>query len=536
LEYSRETVARVLREPVDRRPGRRKRRSVVDPYRAQIEQWVTEGLTAVRMLELARDDPAQPYRGGHSVFREAVRQVRLAQAQARAVQDVPVRFEGLPAEYLQVDWGEIRDFPFTHQAPATRYFLACRLKYSRWTWVRFTSDMRQETLFRGLVDCFVALGWVPWVLTFDNMRTVTSGRDAQDRPIWTPALLQLAAEFGFHPEACTPGAGNQKGSVEALVKWVKGNFLAGREFADDADLAQQCTDWLEYANTRPSQATDVPPVARLADEAAKGGALPASARAGDYGFLHPGRVSAEALVAVLGNQYSVPIVHVGAPVTVRVHRERVVLWRDTTRLAEHGRAPDGAHQRVVEPEHYSLLFAKKPRAQVMLYRDALVQLGPSARWYVSEVCRRRRAYLREEVVGIYTLYQQLGAARLVAAMEYASEQGAYSVEYLQALLTQAARCTPATWPPLLAPPPAAALWPDAPEATSAGGAAAGGATGTALRPILAALAGVPAQREVDRSLAVYEGYVHVDVGDAGTRATGAAAESRASAAAGGARP
>jgi hypothetical protein len=356
---------------------------------------------------------------------------------------------------------------------------------------------------------------VPWVLVFDNMKTVTTGRDAQDQPIWHPALLQLAAEFGFHPEACTPGAGNQKGSVEALVKWVKGNFLAGRTFADDADLAQQCREWLAYANGltgRPSQATAIPPVVRLAEEAAKGGRLPATARdaqgTSDYGFLQPARVSPEALVPVLGNHYSVPIVHVGAPVTVRVHRARVVIWRDATRVAAHARAPDGGHQRVVEPEHYALLFAKKPRAQVMLYREALLQLGPSAEWYLSEVSRRRRACLRDEVVGIYTLYQQLGAARLLAAMDYATERSAYGVDYLRALADLATRSTPATWPPLLAPPPAA-LWP----------AAGAGAPPTALAPATAAptvpvtLAGVaslPPQDEVDRALDVYERYVQVD--------------------------
>src|SRR5438067_8484176 len=100
-----------------------------------------------------------------------VRRVRREREQRQAAAEVPVRFEGLPAEYLQVDWGEIRHFPFTQQASATRYFLACRLKYSRWTWVRFTRERRQETLFRGLVDCFQALRWVPWVLVFDNMKT-----------------------------------------------------------------------------------------------------------------------------------------------------------------------------------------------------------------------------------------------------------------------------------------------------------------------------------------------------------------------------
>src|SRR5690349_4982549 len=150
------TIARVLREPVDRSPARRQRYSKADPYRAQIEQWVQEGLTAARMLELARAQAEQPYTGGHSVFRALVRRVRLEQHHQQAIAAVPVRFEGLPGEYLQVDWGEVRRFPFTQAPAATRYFLACRLKYSRWGWVRFTTEMRQETLFRGLVDCFVA--------------------------------------------------------------------------------------------------------------------------------------------------------------------------------------------------------------------------------------------------------------------------------------------------------------------------------------------------------------------------------------------
>jgi len=51
LGRSRTTVARVLREPLDRRPASRTRASVVDPYRAQIAQWAAQGLTAVRMFE-----------------------------------------------------------------------------------------------------------------------------------------------------------------------------------------------------------------------------------------------------------------------------------------------------------------------------------------------------------------------------------------------------------------------------------------------------------------------------------------------------
>ncbi len=470
LGRNRRTIARVLQEPVEQVPTKRHRRSIADPYRAQIERWIREGLTAQRMLELVRADRDQPYPGGHSVWRAYVRRVRAELAHEQAVADVPIRFEGLPGEYLQVDWGEIRHFPFTQQSPATRYFLACRLKHSRWVWVRFTDNMRQETLFRGLVDCFLALDWVPWVLVFDNMKTVTSGRDSNGQPVWTSALLQLAGEFGFYPQACDPGAPNQKGSVESLVKWVQGNFLAGRRFTDDADLAVQATEWQAMANARPSSATGVSPATRLPAEANKGGLLPPTAQ--DYGMFVPGQVSREALVAAVGNRYSVPVLHVGAPVTIRLHRERVRIWRDTTCIADHPRAPDGAHQRVIDPAHFAPLFAKKPRAQAMLYREVLLALGGVAPTFLSALSQRHRARLTDELVAVYALYERHGATNLLAAMARAERARAYSADALAVVLVM----------PGTATPPAPALF----------------------------LPGVPTQAEVDRGLSVYETWVQVE--------------------------
>ncbi len=469
LGRSRTTIRRVLQEPTTQTPARRQRASQVDPFRPQIEQWLQLGLSTVRMLELARSDPDHPYPGGRSVFNDTVRRIRLDQERLSA--DVPLRFEGLPAEYLQVDWGEVRRFPFSQQKPATRYFLACRLKYSRWSWVRFTADMRQETLLRGLVDCFLALGWVPWVLVFDNMKTVTSGRDAADQPIWTPALLQLASDFGFHPQACDLGAANQKGSVESLVKWVKGNFLPGRTFQDDEDLRTQGSTWQAQGNTRPSAATGEPPLARLEAEALKGGSLPPSAQ--DYGFLVAGHVSAEALVAVAGNRYSVPVTYVRLAVTVRVHRERVRIWHDLACIADHPRALNGAGQRVVDLAHVAPVLAHKPRAKVMLYRQDLLDLGGCAISFVQELSRRHRAQLGPEVLAVYALYERYGKAELLAAMELAAQAGSYDAAALASLLVSVSPLHP--MPSLVIP-------------------------------------GVPAQEEVDRLLSSYEAWVYVDEG------------------------
>ena len=467
LGISRTTVARALQEPVDKNPAKRHRSSAVDAYAAQIRRWLQEGLSTVRMLELARGDSVQPYSGGHSVFGEYVRRMRVEQERVHA--DVPVRFEGLPGEYLQVDWGEIRRFPFTQQTPATRYFLACRLKFSRWSWTRWTSRMDEETLIRGMVDCLCALGWVPWVFVFDNMKTVTLGRDAENQPIWNPTFLQFAREFDFHPEVCAVGAGNQKGSVESLVKWVKGNFLPGRSFADDADLLGQNAEWLEMANSRPNSATGEAPLVRLGQEVAKGGGLPLTAH--DYGFPQSAHVNDGSLVHVAGNSYSVPLGHCGSPVTARLHRDRVMIWRDLLFLADHCRKPDGAHERVVNPAHFASLFPKKPRAQTMLEREALLRLGGSAVPYVGEVSRRRRERLSEEVAAIYALYEQHGQEALLAAMAQAHEAAIYGADYLRLLLI-------------------------APAVASSGALI---------------LPDTPPQAEVDRLLSSYEAWVTIDV-------------------------
>jgi len=118
------------------------------------------------------------------------------------------------------------------------------------------------------------------------------------------------------------------------------------------------------ANNRPNAATGDAPNVRLKVEAAKGSPLPPTAN--DYGFPVSGKVNAQSLVHVAGNSYSVPLGNRGAPVTVRMHRDHVVIWRDIVLLANHGRVPDGAHQRIVASEHFAPIFAKKPRAQTML--------------------------------------------------------------------------------------------------------------------------------------------------------------------------
>jgi transposase len=470
--HHRDTIARVLREPVDRPPVPRQRTSSIAVFDAQIQTWLDQKWTVQRMLEVARTDPHHPYSGSAAAFYDYVRPIKRARKGLPGM--VPIRFEGLPGELLQIDWGEVRNFPFTRPElkGKTRYFFAARLKYSRYMWVRFTTDMREETLLRCLIACFVDLGGVPWVVTTDTMKTITLGRDEANQPIWHPAFQKCAAEFGFHSSVCTPTAANQKGAVENLVKFVKGNFLIGRSFYDDADLAQEAATWLYQVNdVRPSDATEQLPSVLLATERPQFSPLPAVAH--DYGFFDTVKVSRESLVAIATNRYSVPAQLVGMVLSARIYPARIELYHGSQLVATHVRQFT-RNTRIVIPEHYEAVFAHKPRARVMVYRDFLVALSETAAAYVSQLCRKRYAEMDAQVLALYRLAGRVGREELLAALELALEQQTFGAEYVQALLAL----------PRTLPPRQLAL------------------TDRALTPLLA----VP-QHAVERDLALYEQYV-----------------------------
>jgi transposase len=432
--HHRDTIARVLREEVDKKPKTRQRSSAVAVFETQIAAWLDENMSVIRMLEMARADPDHPYTGGETAFYDYVRKIRRARKQTP--RNLALRFEGVPGEYLQIDWGEVRDLPLTKAGMEgqTRYFFAARLKYSRYMYVSFHTDMREETLLRCLIACFTAIDGVPWAVVTDNMKTAVLGRDEDHQPIWNPAYQKLAVEFKFHPDVCAPASGNQKGAVENLVKFVKGNFLPGRSFYDDVDLAEQCTAWLRSVNTeRPSDATGQPPAVLLAEEQPKFGPLPA--QASDYGFFDCVVVSREGLVAIETNRYSVPAHLMGQALTARIHHSRIELFADQELVATHVRLPAQQQARVIDPKHFEAAFASKPRGRVMVYRDWLCSLSPAVRSYVSELCHKRRAEMNPQMIALYDLAQEIGKADFVAALELAAEQQMYGAEYLRAIVS-----------------------------------------------------------------------------------------------------
>jgi transposase len=291
------------------------RPSKADAYRDVLVQALTEEPTR-RSVELLHRARQAGDTGGKSAI------YALAQTLRAHVVTPLVRFEGLPGEFSQHDFGEVR-VRYQDGTEEIVHFFASRLKYSRWAAVTLVADEQVESLVRALVDHVEAFGGIPLVAVFDRPKTVAL-KWARDGVVteWNATFAGVALDLGLGVEVCWPYRPQEKGSVENLVGWVKGSFFKQRRFLDRADLEQQLREWLTETNTvRPSRATGVPPAERIAEERTR--LRPLKIAPADLALRIPVSVSPMGVVMHDGHPYSMPPDAIGLPGTLYLYRDRV---------------------------------------------------------------------------------------------------------------------------------------------------------------------------------------------------------------------
>ncbi|MCY4372441.1 MAG: IS21 family transposase [Spirochaetaceae bacterium] len=215
----------------------------------------------MKSVEILRRMRLDGYDGGKTALYELVAELRPRHTR------VMMRFEGLPGEFSQHDFGQVR-LRYLDGTRAVVEFFGSRLKWSRWAAVDLVDGEDSETLVRTLAEHLVRFGGVPLCAVFDRPKTVAlKWNDRGEVTEWNPVFAYAALELGFTAEVCWPYRANQKGSVENLVGWVKGSFFKQRRFHDRDDLVEQLHQWLHETNhQRPNRATDEVPEQRRQQE------------------------------------------------------------------------------------------------------------------------------------------------------------------------------------------------------------------------------------------------------------------------------
>lgn len=360
----------------------------------------------------------------------------VAQARPRPAVPLPVvRFEGVAGEFAQFDFGTL---PVTYADGSTEKltFFAGRLKYSRALHVVLVAGESTEAFLRGLEACARAWGGLPLFNVVDNtkaavLRRLRDPHSGKETIRLNPHFAAFLQEVGVFAEPTYPYSGQQKGSVENLVRFVKEGFLTARRFRHRADLEAQLAGWLHYVHAeRPSDATGERPALRLAVEQPRLRPVPYGPQG--YGLAYTGVVGRDGRVRHGGYAYSAPPGWLGQTVLVRVHPEHVVLHYEGGTVSHPRRPANGKYSLL--PEHRPALFVK-PRGQLMAQRQILMDLCPEGEAFFTELVHRRPHTWREQDLGAaWALYEREGDQRLVTAFQACVRQGTYGAEYLRAHL------------------------------------------------------------------------------------------------------
>jgi transposase len=450
---SERTVRRVEEEPAvaSIEPGEAGRRGIGRPSKAEaFRPMVTSVLASepeVLSVELLRRARLAGYDGGKSALYALV--AGLRPKPARPV----VRFEGLPGEFSQHDFGHV-DVRFIDGAVKRVHFFASRLKYSRWVEVTIVENERVETLLRTLVDHFAVIGGIPLLAVFDRPKTVAL-HWAKDGTIteWNPTFAAVALDLGLGVEVCWPRRGNQKGSVENLVGWVKGSFFKQRRFIDEADLLAQLAAWRAEVNTKvPSRATGVTPMARMTEERIR--LRPLKVAPKDLALRIPVMVGPTGHVLHETHLYSMPPDAIGIAGTLFLYRERVRIVAARF-SAEHPRLfTRGAKSTLPEHRADAVAMVSGKRGKRYLMREHLLEVGGAAFDYLTELVHRRPGVWIAEVESLHALLQKHGPDAMRAAFAAAVAGQTFGAEYVRHHLRRGV--SPLTVvPPALPTPPSA---------------------------------------------------------------------------------
>jgi transposase len=428
------SVKRIVREPEVERPAVEARAvergvgrpSVAEPWRERVAA-VLAAEPALPTNEILHRLREERYGGGKTALYELVRELRPKPSTPL------VRFEGVAGEFSQHDFGqvEVRYLDGTHERI---HFFASRLKYSRWIDARLVPDEGVESLVRSLLAGFASFGGVPLVAVFDNPKTVVLNREG-GRIQWNDTFGQTALDYRFAPELCTPRRAQEKGSVENLVGFVKGSFFKVRRFHDHADLEAQLAAWhLEVNTVRPCRATGVPPAERIVAERER--LRPLAIAPTEYALRFSVVVGPTGLVPFQGYRYSMPPEAIGVPGMLWLYPERVRIVagrfeREHARVPEQGK--DSFH-----PEDRTARLAQVAgkRGRLYLKRQEILDLGPAAEIFLTEIVHRHRFTWQGEVEQLHGALVQHGPAALHRALAVAHERELYGAPHVLRLLAK----------------------------------------------------------------------------------------------------
>jgi transposase len=421
-------------------PERERRRPLVDPFAAKIDELVDRSRGRIGADQAHRKLQAMGYQGSERTTRRAVSEAKRRWRQKHGRRTRPWIPE--PGLWLQWDYG---DGPVI---AGSRTVLFCVwLAWSRYRVVVALRDKTLPSVVIGLDRAVRRFDGVPTYALTDNEKTVTVDHVC-GIAVRNPTIVEVSRHYGLTIATCEPADPQSKGGSEATVKIAKADLVPTDhnlrdEYEDFAALEAACEQFMAEVNTRAHRVTRRPPIEMLAEEHEHLHRLPRLPHTLCFGQTR--RVGWQSTISVGGALYSVPSELVDERVWARVDgQELIVVHTDSPpgprEVARHPLTTPG--RPAIRDEHYppkpAGALERRPRARSVEER-AFLAIGEGAeRWLIAAAAAGAQRVRRKmaEAIDLAKLHGQQQVDRALATC---AQAGRFADRDLEAILAHQQR-------------------------------------------------------------------------------------------------
>lgn len=357
--------------------------STLESHRETLVCWIERGMKPRAIFDRLRLEQPE-LKTSHS----AVKRFCRAVAKARGVrpEDVAIPVDTGPGEIAQVDFGYVGKMydPDTKVLRKAWCFVLV-LGFSRHMYARIVFDQKTETWIALHIEAFAALGGVVETVVPDNLKAavVRAAFGIDSGSELNRSYRELARYYGFKVDPAPPRDAPKKGKVEAGVKYVKQNFMAGRAQCDVRETNAALERWIrEIAGERVHGTTGRKPLTTFAEEE-KTALKPLPKLPYDVVLWKSARVHRDSHAAFKERLYSVPWKLIGKRVWLRATKTTVTAHFDDELVATHDRRGPGVRSTVDAhlPDHRAEL-RHRSRAY---WEERAARIGPEVLEFVRAV-------------------------------------------------------------------------------------------------------------------------------------------------------
>ena len=426
--------------------------STAQPWAVEIAELTAKGVGAKAIYDRLKLE-----REGFTASYDAVKRLagRLVSTRPVSAEDVAIPVVTLPGQVAQVDFGEVQRLYDPHAGVLRRaWVFVMVLGHSRHQFCRIVFDQRMETWQRLHAEAFAAFGGVPAVLVPDNLKAavIRAAFSPSDDTELNRSYRELARHYHFKIDPAPPKAPKKKGKVERAVRYVKGSFFKGRDFADIDEANRLLDSWVaKTAGERIHGTTGRRPLVAFEEERPALLALPPTV------FVpttwKQATVHQDCQFVFEGRPYPAPWRTVGKAVWVQATPTTLDVYLDDVCLISHTRgvtAPRAVYDLCLPPKRSELRHRSRA-----FWEERALALDACVGAYIREVFDQDDALsLLRRVQSMVVHLEQFPVERARAACERARYFGNYTYPGLKDILRKGLDLEPL---PNAAPPRYGAL-------------------------------------------------------------------------------